>query len=575
MGVDNEIKIYKVVSVADLHKHYPAIRYALFGMSKDEVGDFSCNINEFGHITFYNKAKLNSVFGSADKLTKAELKVIGKELVDKFNKKIADTYYFQKENFPQFIQLNFTKPAIITKAVNPFTRRFDHYILTYSFIARPLSSQDNVPIFDATVEFRVAGSKTLIGFFYKWRPVISSFLAKRYKIYLQENKPNTQPDLPLEEPQLGYKLDEDKDLLLPYYLGITNAQSFFIPASEYSDKSSSSITKSPLSISSDKWIKSDFNEIINKERLFEIAVALNDNNPNKVEGWSDFKKGGQYYNPFKWYNYKANEQPNKPNPNIISSNPSVLNEIDGYVLYNTVTGKRLWELISLSKQFKNLYYPPEHLFRQMLAEAKKILFVPNTELGKLLVGNFDFTYDGYKCTVLVRFKFKIDSDVDKSAEPIMRERFFNAVARFWTNTGYGLVRETNSKKDFIPIFIYLQEVADAKSVHKIAHIQNFVSLTDGREIVLDEINIMPSSSENTLAHEFGHVLGNYDEYDPPTKWEKYVGTKLWIDEQHKDDKTALMNVGTELRDRYFEHYLQAVQEFDTDSNYQLGRIQTQ
>jgi hypothetical protein len=576
MSETNDINIYNIVSVADLHKYFPAIRQLLFGMTEENIAHFSCTMNEFGYITFLDKEKHFGKFGSADILSEQDAKSVGKEIIDSFNKRIADNHMFQQQKFPPFIQLQFLKPPIVTKAVNPFTQYFDHYILTHSFIVKPSSNQDNVPVFDATVEMRIDGSKNLIGFFYKWRPIINSLIAKRYKIYIQENQPNVNPDLPLEEAQLAYKFEEDKDKLLPYYLGISNQQSFFIPASEYSDKSSSSTTKSPLSISSDKWIKSDYHEILKKERVFEIAVALSNYDPNKVEGWADFKKGGQYYNPFKWYNYKANEQPGKPNTNTISQGQQEsLSEISGYIFYNTETGKKLWDLLSLSKQFKTKYNPPEHLIRQMLSEAKRVLFVPNTQLGKLIVGNFDFTYDGYKCVILVRFKFKLDDDVEKSIEPQMRERFFKAIATYWTNSGYGLVRNNNSEKDFLPIFIYLQEVADEKSVHKIAHIQNYVSITKGREIVLDEINIMPSSDERTLAHEFGHVLGQFDEYDPPTAWEKYVGTMIWIDEQYKDDTSALMNgSGEELRDRYFEHYKNAVQEFDTICNYQLGRLQT-
>jgi len=75
-------------------------------------------------------------------------------------------------------------------------------------------------------------------------------------------------------------------------------------------------------------------------------------------------------------------------------------------------------------------------------------------------------------------------------------------------------------------------------------------------------------------NEFGHVLGLYDEYKSENPIEQ---SGFWKDNQYNDDKAAIMNqeLGNELRDRYFEHYLQAVQEFDTASNYQLGRIQTQ
>jgi hypothetical protein len=582
MSETHDIIIYNIVSITDLHKHFPALRNVLFGMSEANVLHYSCTINEFGHITFLDKEKHFGKVGSSDRFSEQEVKSTSKEIIDTFNKKVADSYTLQKEKFPPFIQQQFLKPPIITKAVNPFTQKFDHYVITHGFIVRPLSSQDFVPVFDATVELRIDGSKNLIGFFYKWRPVISSFLAKRYKIYIQENKPNINPDLSLEEAQLGYKFEDDKDKLLPYYLGLSNQQSFFIPASEYSDKNSSS-TKSPLSISSDKWIKSDYNEILKKEKFFEIAVALRNHDPNKVEGWADFKKGGQYYNPFKWYNYKINEQPEKPNSNSISQGQQeTLSEISGFVFYNTVTGKKLWDLLSKSKQFNTRYNPPEYLIRQMLSEAKKVLFVPNTQLGKLIVGNFDFIYDGYKCVVLVRFKFKLDGDVDKAIEPLMRQRFFDAVATYWTNSGYGLVKDNNSLKDFIPIFIYLQEVADEKSAHKIVHVHNSILLTDNRPFVADEINLLSNSNVNPCAHEFGHALGNYDEYDSRcpncTVWEKITGwteqQMFWKENQYNSDKSALMNIGKELRDRYFQHYLNAVQEFDATNNYQLGRLQT-
>ncbi len=471
--------------------------------------------------------------------------------------------------------MSYLKPAIITKVVNPFTKKFDHYVLTHSFIIKPLSGEDNVPAFDATVELRIDGANRLIGFFYKWRPIIGYKKTKRYKIYLQENKNNTTPDLPLEEPQLGYRFEDDKDLLLPYYLGMSNDKSFFIPASEYSDKSSSLTTTSPLSISSDKWIKSDYNEILKKEQLFNIAVALSNNDPNKVEGWADFKKGGQYYNPFKWYNYKANEQPDKPNPNS-QVQTGTLKEISGYMFYNTNTGKKLYMLANIFKESKKEYHPQEDFIRQMLVEAKKVVFIRNTELGKLTVGNFDFIFDGYKCMIIVRFKIELDNNLPKNAEENARNGMLNGVAKHWTNSGYGLIKEHNGKKDFLPINIYTQEVKD-NSAHKILHVQSGI-----RECVIVDMNLDVTSSDNTYAHEFGHALGLYDEYDSRCpncntfqKLKSEVEQRMfWKDNDHNDDKTALMNEGTELRERYFEHYLQTIQQFDTSSNYQLGRIST-
>jgi hypothetical protein len=70
------------------------------------------------------------------------------------------------------------------------------------------------------------------------------------------------------------------------------------------------------------------------------------------------------------------------------------------------------------------------------------------------------------------------------------------------------------------------------------------------------MNLSMATTDETMAHEFGHVLGLYDEYDGGF----FENRAFWHDNAHQSDTNAIMNSGTELRDRYFEHYRNRVQE---------------
>jgi len=201
----------------------------------------------------------------------------------------------------------------------------------------------------------------------------------------------------------------------------------------------------------------------------------------------------------------------------------------------------------------------------MLQEAGAALFVPNTELGGLIVGNFDFTYDGYKLIVIVRVFFSYDEGISAQDNIGFRTRFINAISKYWTSSGYGLVRRNRDKRDFLPLNIYVHEVASEAACHKVVD----VHLGDIRPKVIMDINLQLMSSGKTIAHEFGHVLGQYDEYDSSNVFEQAM---WWKHNEFNYDKTALMNDGEELRDRYFEIFRVAVAGYDTLSSYQIARL---
>jgi hypothetical protein len=65
---------------------------------------------------------------------------------------------------------------------------------------------------------------------------------------------------------------------------------------------------------------------------------------------------------------------------------------------------------------------------------------------------------------------------------------------------------------------------------------------------------------------FGHVLGLYHEYDGGM----LENAMFWHDNRYIKDKNAMMNSGSQLRQRYFEHYLKALNEnLDTGCKYKI------
>ncbi len=193
--------------------------------------------------------------------------------------------------------------------------------------------------------------------------------------------------------------------------------------------------------------------------------------------------------------------------------------------------------------------------RDMLTEAGKVIYRKNTELGGLKVGNFDFYFDGYKCFVIAKIKIVIDKDVSGIDESNVSDMLFNALSNYWTESGFFIELKCEKVPKNIPIYIYAQK--RNQSYHKILHVQNEIMFIN-RPRVVDDINITTNASYynlQTFAHEFGHVLGLYDEYKSSNIVEQNM---WWKDNRYNYDKSALMNSGHELRTCYFEHYKKAV-----------------
>lgn len=74
-----------------------------------------------------------------------------------------------------------------------------------------------------------------------------------------------------------------------------------------------------------------------------------------------------------------------------------------------------------------------------------------------------------------------------------------------------LGRQQNCSCPFIPIRIHAEEKT-AGFYHKLVDVEKKTD-EERRPMVISDINVNLFTPDTTLAHEFGHVLGLYDEYD--------------------------------------------------------------
>lgn len=197
--------------------------------------------------------------------------------------------------------------------------------------------------------------------------------------------------------------------------------------------------------------------------------------------------------------------------------------------------------------------------------SAKYIYQTDTELNGMIFGNFDFRFGMCNVDIEVRVKFDFDSSIKAKMREPFKKRFFDSIKNTW-NKKYKIVstdRACSCKN--IPININAMETK-ANDAHKVVDVHNE---KDYREKVMLEMNLNIDSSDTTIAHEFGHVLGMYDEYDGGL----LENSMFWHKTEHIKDKAALMNEGTELRPRYFYNYLTEVQNVSApDCSYNLEKI---
>ena len=185
----------------------------------------------------------------------------------------------------------------------------------------------------------------------------------------------------------------------------------------------------------------------------------------------------------------------------------------------------------------------------------------NTELGMLSMGNFDFSFSACKIDVEVRVKFQFTSDIAEADRQAFKPRFIDAVHQKWQHSGYKLVGGPSCPCEEVPITITVKE--DQSDYHKIVDVEDKTD-EQRRPMVVSDINVNLHTDDETFMHEFGHVLGLYDEYDGG-----FFENIMFWHKNRPDDAGSLMNElnpdGTEnfergLRPRFFEHYRKKVNE---------------
>lgn len=178
----------------------------------------------------------------------------------------------------------------------------------------------------------------------------------------------------------------------------------------------------------------------------------------------------------------------------------------------------------------------------------------DTDLGKLSQGNFDVAYQPRSAELQITFRAKYDFEHGIPANHIMEfKRSMLAAIDIWDNSGVYL--KTRSIEALNKIIQIRFQLVETDPYNKIIDVDN----DDDRAMVAFDLNISINDRNNVslMAHELGHVFGNYDEYDGGF----LENLMWWHDNDHLDDKNAMMNSGyMEFRKRYFDHFQEYVNE---------------
>jgi hypothetical protein len=174
----------------------------------------------------------------------------------------------------------------------------------------------------------------------------------------------------------------------------------------------------------------------------------------------------------------------------------------------------------------------------------------DTDLGKLIVGNFDARYDPGEGELIIglRVRYEFEKGITPTMQEVVRWKMRKAVEA-WDNAQATLESRMFVLNPVIRIRFKLFEVSGTAANKKI-----HVAEGNVREKVMRAVTLSQHTSIQVIIHELGHVYGNYDEY----KGSGFMGwlerRMFWHDNRFLSDTDAVMNGdGTEFRTRYFDH----------------------
>ncbi len=175
----------------------------------------------------------------------------------------------------------------------------------------------------------------------------------------------------------------------------------------------------------------------------------------------------------------------------------------------------------------------------------------DTDLGKFSHGNFDAEYIPKQAKLLITFraKYEFETGIPLNQQAEFKTGMLDAID-VWSHSGIYL-RTTNAEalNDIIDIRFRLVET---NNYHKTVDVHK----DPMRPYVFLDMNISIDFRFDvpTLAHELGHVFGNYDEYGGSGISGWFERLMWWHDNNHLGDSNAMMNSGQkEFRPRYFDH----------------------
>lgn len=195
----------------------------------------------------------------------------------------------------------------------------------------------------------------------------------------------------------------------------------------------------------------------------------------------------------------------------------------------------------------------------------------NTDLGKFSHGNFDVAYRPSDAELVITFKakFEFESGIPIYQQQEMRNGFQAGIA-MWNNSG--IYMQTANAEALNEIIRFHFELVETNSgYHKIID----VARNNIRPWVFMDLNISIDWRYDikTLAHEMGHVFGNYDEYGG-TGFLGWLERRMWWhDNRFLHQTDALMNSGTTFYPRYFDHFQRFVNKHFEDLGIQYDLVQ--